>query len=322
MESLKAFLREHLRFFAAAIPLCAVVSAFYLLARHSGGDRAWIGLPLDDGWIHLVCARSLAELGGFHFNPGVAEEGMSSPLWVILLAPVYKVLTPLGVSPQWCAKGLSLLFAIGVPLAAYHAALAFRLNKRWAWFAGSAVAAEPNLAYGNVAGMEVPLFTFLTLLALTLSLHRRWVLTGLVLGLVVIARGALLVFGWNAFHLHEHLTEKYSWNTENIGTVNVAMGKRIAENLPPEATIGVTEAGAMRFRSRPDQTIIDFLGLNCAACIGRLMEEPLAELHPGYLVVFRPALTGSFAFEELHSIRAWKNTVLGGNELVAVKLEP
>jgi hypothetical protein len=519
-EVWKNLLRGHLPFYAAAIALTAVASAFYLLARQSGGEWAWKGLPLDDGWIHLVYARSLAEHGWFYFNPGVAEAGMSSPFWAILLAVAYKILTPLGVSPQWCAKGLALVFAMGVPIAAYHAALAFQLNKRWAWFAGLACALEPNLAYGNVAGMEVPLFTLLTLLALTLSQRRRYVWTGIVLGLGVITRGegaltailigffalfpvflqrrevtaitrdelklgvqlflpalllggawalynysinghplpntyyvkhnfalglfnpenlwsvlsgymgqlaefgglalpialaflaaavwsavrarrlaasaplmlvpviqlyafsinikvaatgipwtyfarrymdfllpvwilllcigaafvwdrtaqrrerwivlgaplaalgVLLVFGWNGLRLHVYLTEQYSWNTENVEQVNVAMGKWIGENLPGNVTIGVTDAGAMRFWSRPDQTIVDFLGLNCESCIGRPMEELLAELKPEYLVVFRPALTGSFAYEELHSIQARKNTILGGNELVAVKIVP
>ncbi len=511
---------RHFPFYVVAVALTVSVSAFYLLARQSGGDWAWIGLPLDDGWIHLVYARSLAQEGWFNFNPGAAEAGMSSPLWVILLAVVYKVFTPLGISPQWCAKGLSLLCAMGVPMAAYHLALSFELNKKWAWFAGLAVILEPNLAYGNVAGMEVPLFTLLALLGLWLSRGDHPALTGIVLGLGVITRGegaltAMLIgffallpvflkrreatlitgeelglglrlflpslllggawalynysinghplpntyfvkhnfaLGWinpenawnilrgymghlalfsgwalmvtlglmaaafwslwqskrllaaaplllipvvqlyafsinikviadefpwtyfarrymdfllplwiillsmgaaylwgsvtrararwaifaapvaallalvmisrNVFDLHGYLIEQYSWNTENVEQVNVAMGKWIGQNLPANAVIGVTDAGAMRFWSRPDQKIIDFLGLNCVACIGRPMLELIADMRPAYLAVFRPALTDGFSYEELYSIRVGYNTILGGNELVAVKLAP
>jgi hypothetical protein len=511
---------RHFPFYVVAVALTVSVSAVYLLARQSGGDWAWIGLPLDDGWIHLVYARSLAQEGWFNFNPGAAEAGMSSPLWVILLAVVYKVFTPLGISPQWCAKGLSLLCAMGVPMAAYHLALSFELNKKWAWFAGLAVILEPNLAYGNVAGMEVPLFTLLALLGLWLSRGDHPALAGIVLGLGVITRGegaltAMLIgffallpvflkrreatlitgeelglgirlflpslllggawalynysinghplpntyfvkhnfaLGWinpenawnilrgymghlalfsgwalmvtlglmaaafwslwqskrllaaaplllipvvqlyafsinikviadefpwtyfarrymdfllplwiillsmgaaclwgsvtrararwtifaapvaallalvmisrNVFDLHGYLIEQYSWNTENVEQVNVAMGKWIGQNLPANAVIGVTDAGAMRFWSRPDQKIIDFLGLNCVTCIGRPMLELIADMRPEYLAVFRPALTDAFSYEELYSIRVGYNTILGGNELVAVKLAP
>lgn len=517
---LEHFLREHLLFYVTAILLTAIISAFYLFATQSGGNWAWVGLPLDDNWIHLVYARSLAQEGWFNYNPGIPEAGMSSPFWVVLLAIVYKTLTPLGVSPQWCAKGLALFFAMGVPLATYHLARAFQLSTKWAWFAGLISIVEPNLAYGNVAGMEVPLFTFLTLSAVWLSKRRHFFLTGMVLGLGVVTRaegtlnaflvglavllpaylkrrelsvitaeelklgfqiflpslilggawslynysvnghwvpntyfvkhnfalgyfnlenlknllagyighlalfnglalaitlillaialwslyttrqilaavplvlipivqlyafsinikvvaveipwtyftrrymdfllplwivqlsmgaaylwsrlsqqrhrgialvapltalGLLVVLGWNFIKLHTYLIEQYSWNTENVEQVNVAMGRWIGENLPADVTIGVTDAGAMRYWSRSDQQIIDFLGLNCQPCIGRPMEELITAFRPNYIVVFRPALTENFKYEELHSIQAQHNTILGGNELVAVKIQP
>jgi hypothetical protein len=514
------FRQEHLLFYVTAILFSAITFGLYLFATHSGGSWAWSGLPLDDNWIHLVYARSLAQRGWFFYNPGIPEAGMSSPLWVILLAIVYKVLTPLGISPQWVAKGLSLFFAFAVPLATYHLALEYKLSKRWAWFAGLVVIVIPNLAYGNVAGMEVPLFTLLVLISLWLILRQRYLFAGIVLGLGVLTRaegvlnaliiggavllpiflkrkeasvvtseelklglkiflpslvlglawslynysinghmvpntyfvkhnfalgyfnfeniknllggyishlaafnglalpitlillaagtwslyksrriisalplllipivqlyafsinikviageipwtyftrrymdfvlplwiilisigtaylwsfvskrknrwvalgtpiivfGVVFVMGWNFIKLNSYLIEQYSWNTENVEQVNVAMGKWIGENLPANATIGVTDAGAMRYWSGPDQRIIDFLGLNCAACIGRPLEELVADYNPDYIVVFRPALTGNFAYKELHSIQAQHNTILGGNELVAVKLNP
>jgi len=134
--------------------------------------------------------------------------------------------------------------------------------------------------------------------------------------------GVLFVMGRNIFQLHNYLIEQYSWNTENVEQVNVAMGKWIGEYLPDGSTIGVTDDGGMRYWSRPDQTIIDFLGLNCASCIGRPMEELVAAFRPDYLVVFRPALTERLNYEELYSIQTRHNTILGGNELVAIKIKP
>lgn len=508
---------EVVLFSALAVLVVLVLAALYLLSRHSGTRSAWEGLPLDDTWIHLVYARSLATQGWFYYNPGVAEAGMSSPFWVVLLAVAYKFLTPLGVSPAWCAKSLSLLIALTVPTLTYLLACEVGLSKRWAWFAGLLVAVEPNLAYGNVAGMEVPLFTALTLAAIRLSLKRRYVATGLLLGLSVITRGegalngiligagALLpiylkrqevtlvteeelrtglklflppaVLGslwalynyttsghflpntyyvkhdfalgyfnlenlfnvlrgylahlaffrgplslvmvalvglaaWRLWHegprdamisllgiplaqvyafsinlrvvavetpwtyftrryldfliplwillgtlglaflwsrlsrkqerwvalttpliavlvallvarnmltLHAYFVEQYSWNTRNVAEVNQAMGQWLAENLPPNTTIGVTDAGALRFFTRPDQTVIDFLGLNCAPCIGLPIDELIEKYQPDYIVVFRQALTDTLPYEEVYSVRTERNTILGGSELVAAR---
>ncbi len=510
---------ESLAFWGVSTLLTLLLALWYLMARHAGEGWAWWGLPLDDTWIHLVYARSLATYGAPFYNPGVPEAGMSSPLWVLLLALAYRILTPLGWPPQWVAKGLSLLFALGVPPATYHAARTYGLSRRWAWAAGLLTALEANLAYGNVAGMEVPLFTLLTLLALIrlrqgrllgagtfaglalvtrpegglnvlvlglagllpLYLRRQevalltpeelrsglklfgpalllglpwaaynWVVAGhpfpntyyvkhtfglgylnlenltqvwngyvrhlaffrgplvgvalllwlaaflyaaqtrqgtallpallpalhlyafsinvrvvavetpwtyftrryldvliplwllaltmgaaalwelarrrrsrfLALTLPLLVLGSLVVLGAQELRLHGYLREQYSWNAANVERVNVAMGRWVGANLPPDALIAVTDAGALRFWSRPEQRILDLLGLNCAPCIGRPMEELIAEYRPDYLVVFRQALTGDFPYpyEELHSLRAERNTILGGDELVVVRI--
>jgi len=514
----RRWLYEDMPFYLVAVLATLLVAALYLLSRHSGGDWAWSGLPLDDNWIHLVYARSLAEQGGFYYNPGVPEAGMSSPFWAILLALVYKLLIPLGVSPQWCAKGLTLFFALGVPIVTYHLVRTLKIEHRWAWAAGLLVIVEPNLAYGNVAGMEVPLFTLLTLLALWLSWQQRYWWTGLVLGLLVITRAegvvtALLIgtmplvrsylrrqqvtlitgeelnlgvklflpalllgstwalgnylvnrtplpntyfvkhnFALGYFNLENllnvllgyvgHLTffkgmmlpltiglalaagyafyhrrqimeglslvlivlvqlyafsinikvvavetpwtyftrryldfllplwsivlvvglaffwevasqrrnriavlftplltfvtllalgigvistnnyfmEQYSWNTENVEQVNVAAAKWVGANLPAEVTIAVTDAGAMRFWSRPDQRVVDFLGLNCSRCIGRPAEELMNEFKPDYVVFFRQAITDPTLYREVYHIQATRNTVLGGNDLVVLEV--
>ena len=509
---------EHLRFYIVAILVSLVVSALYLHGNAAGSDWAWKGLPLDDNWIHLVYARSLAENGWFYYNPGVAEAGMSSPLWVVLLAVVYKIASLFGVSPQWCAKGLSLFFTLGVPIVVYHLVLALRLRSRLAWIAGLLVACEPNLAYGSVAGMEVPLFSLLTLGALISSWRKKEILTGVLLGLLVITRGegvlsalligagmlmplylrrkrvsiitkrerristrlflpplilggawaiynhsisgqwlpntyyvkhyfglgivnltnlwnvlrgyfhhlamfqgflflfsvillfgagwaiyrnrttikllpllliplvqvyafsinikiqavddpwtyftrryldyllpmivVLMVFGadflwkemrrqrerWlviaapvivvlglvvgmiNMVRLNGYFIEQYSWNTRNIEEVDVAMGRWMGKNLRGETIIGLTDAGAVRYFSDPANEMIDFPGLNCWQCIGRPMRELIDVYQPEYLVVFSQALDGSFGYEEIINFKTERNTILGGNDLVLVRL--
>jgi hypothetical protein len=505
----------------AAAGLALGMAFLYLSSRYSGGSHALVGLPLDDTWIHLVYARSLAEHGWFYYNPGVAEAGMSSPLWVVILGIAYRILTPLGVSAQWCAKAPALLFALGVPVMTYVvAARTLGLDRRWAFAAAVLVAVDANLAYGSVAGMEAPLLCFLTLLAVYLLSRERYLATGIVLGLGVITRAegtitailigaiplvreylkrreitlvtvremwlaarlflpslvlggawalynhsvngtflpntfyvkhyfGLGVFNWTnlmgalggfvrhlalfrgwlavisglliaafAYSLrHEgrqrlHLrlavllvpiaqiwafsvnikvaalpwpwtyatrryldyliplliilvvggaqfvwsriskfkhrivvlaaplavplvlylalsgvaglnrtyVEWYSWDTENIEDVSVAMGKWVARNLPPGATVAVTDAGAVRFYARPDQEIIDFVGLNTHRCMGQPCAELLNEFKPQYAVFFRFSDPAWGYFEELHSLKPVRHTILGGGELVAVKV--
>jgi hypothetical protein len=511
-------IKPHLPFYVVSIFLTGILALCYLLNRSSGANWAWIGLPLDDNWIHLVYARSLAEHGGFFYNPGVAEAGMSSPLWVIVLAIVYKIFTPLGVTPQWIAKGSSLFFAMAVPIAAYHVALQIGLQRRWAWIVGILIAVEPNLTYGSVSGMEVPLTAFLVLLALWAGLRQSYAFCGVLLGLLVISRGEgapiafligilplahiyikrkvaalitqeelllvvklflpslilggawalynysisghflpntyfvkhnfalgyinlenlknvwvgygqflawsqrgmvfftlialaaaavrfykrkqidplILLFaiplvhlylfsinikvgsesilwafftrryidfllpiliilfitgvgflweqvrhiqfrpvvlvvplfflavagllGYNLFQGNARFAESYSWDTENIETVDVAMGRWVHDNLPVHVTIAATDAGAVRFLSRPDQTIVDFMGLNCHACIGRPSDDLMNEFQPDYMVFFRQGLSDRFQYEEILSLSPERVTILGGRELVLIKV--
>ncbi|MEW6092350.1 MAG: hypothetical protein AB1531_00140 [Chloroflexota bacterium] len=518
MKSFLKSLGEHLPFYLVAISLTLIVSALYLTGTASGGDWAWRGVPLDDTWIHLVYARSLAEQGGFFYNPGIPEAGMSSPFWVALLALAYKLVSPLGITPQWIAKGTTLFFALLVPMVTYHTALALGLKRGWAWVAGLAVILESNLAYGNVAGMEAPLASLLLLAAIWAVARQRPVLAGLSIGFLVVTRGegvplalvigavpvlqkylgrkkfeflnrgeislglklflpALLTgslwafynlkvsghilpntyyvkhnfsLGWfnpdNIFNLwtgyfrylslferglwilclaaigvavyhairvrrwdilawvalvpflHIYLFSnnikvaadgvlwtyftrryldvilpilvllvayglnaaweivqasqkrlaflvtpmvmltglalfiyntaarnlqfitEYSWDTQNIETVDVAMARWVGENLPPETVIAATDAGALRYFAVPGQTIVDFIGLNCAACIGRPADELLNAFAPDYVIFFRQGLNNSWQYEELFGITAERVIILGGRELVAVRM--
>src|SRR5439155_9722588 len=82
----------------------------------------------------------------------------------------------------------SLFCALGVPVLTYHVARPFFAHAYWAWLAGLLAVVEPNLAYGNVAGMEVPLFSVFTLAAVWLSQRRHFLITGILLGLGVVTR--------------------------------------------------------------------------------------------------------------------------------------
>ena len=64
-------------------------------------------LPLDDPYIHLAMARTLAEHGAWGIQPGELASASSSPLWVLLLAGA-------GGLTSWGAMLPLVLNAIGV----------------------------------------------------------------------------------------------------------------------------------------------------------------------------------------------------------------
>src|SRR5262245_15410518 len=159
----------------------------YVLNRAPGTDAALRGFPLDDGWIHMVYARSLATEGGFHYNVGVSEAGMTSPLWVVILAGVHAILGKgegVRVDPGAAArvvlgaKVVSLAFGIAGVLALRGLARDLGEGEGAAFLAGALAALDPSLTFARAAGMEVPLFIFLVLAALRDALAARPIRAG------------------------------------------------------------------------------------------------------------------------------------------------
>ena len=69
-----------------ALPLvCLVV---IVLLNSLEPQLSWHSFPLDDAWIHRVYAASLASGEGFSYNLK-PETGFTSPLWVIVTAPIH-----------------------------------------------------------------------------------------------------------------------------------------------------------------------------------------------------------------------------------------
>ena len=68
----------------AAGAVHGALGALFLLA----GPYAATAFPLDDAYIHHVYAEGVAFGEGFAYNPGAPANGATSPLWVLLLAPL------------------------------------------------------------------------------------------------------------------------------------------------------------------------------------------------------------------------------------------
>ncbi|MBX3462302.1 MAG: hypothetical protein KF830_03970 [Planctomycetes bacterium] len=68
---------------AVALQLGVQAGQLLLTLRATGGELAY---PLDDAYIHLAMARTLAEHGVFGITPHAVAASSSSPLWLGLLA--------------------------------------------------------------------------------------------------------------------------------------------------------------------------------------------------------------------------------------------
>jgi len=140
--------------------------------------------PMDDTYIHFVYARNLAEHGKLMFNfPDEKGVGTSSPLWVLLLVGGYAVGVPLHLVAK--AMGIGALIIVG-------ATLYLLLRPLWGVAAalGGALAAVLSgpMVWFSLSGMETTLFLALALLALLAYRAGRWLWTGLLLGLLTLAR--------------------------------------------------------------------------------------------------------------------------------------
>lgn len=192
-------LRPHLRDRAVLAALALALCGAYLAAELYLLDGR-LGFPLDDSWIHLAFGRSLAAGEGLAVNPGEAVAGSTSPLWTALFA-LWVVLP--GSALAWAKAAGAVLFA-GVVLLAHGLAQDLTqkggLGRGLAFLAGSLTAATGWLVWSALSGMEIALFTALTLAGVRLHLRERREperrpLSLAVLGLAVLARpeGALLV---------------------------------------------------------------------------------------------------------------------------------
>ena len=146
-----------------------------------------IGFPLDDAWIHLTFARTLAEHGEWAFRPGIPSAGSTSPLWSALLSIGFLI----GLAPYiWTyLLGLLTLFALGVLCELTARRMIPSYVPRLPWV-GIFIVLEWHLLWAAMSGMETLLHALIVtgvLSALMLD-SRRFLSLGLVVGISVWVR--------------------------------------------------------------------------------------------------------------------------------------
>ena len=154
--------------------LSLLVSAGYVAAEVYFLDGG-MGYPLDDSWIHLAFGRSLAAGEGLSIDPGRPVAGSTAPLWTALFG-LWAWLP--GSAIAWSKLAGALLQA-AVVVQSWSLARdllapsAPRFARSLALLAGLLTALTSWLAWASVSGMEIPLFTLLTLVGMRLHLHER-----------------------------------------------------------------------------------------------------------------------------------------------------
>jgi hypothetical protein len=165
------------------------------------GGELWLlagrlGLPLDDGWIHLQFARNLAAGDGLSYNPGERVAGSTAPLWTALLSVGFLLRLP--------ALGWAKLLGVGCHLLAvggtWRLGRELGLRPPLAGLAAALAGSTGALVWSALSAMEVPLFAALATWGMALHLRERRVaarppLSFGLLGLAALARpeGLLLL---------------------------------------------------------------------------------------------------------------------------------
>jgi arabinofuranosyltransferase len=157
------------------------------------GTAEQFGFPLDDAWIHQTYARNLGLHGLMAFSPDEPSTGSTSPGWTTLLAAGYL----LGVPFFHWAYIWGGLFAIASAFTAARLSQSYFGGYKRAAIVAIICIIEWHLAWAALSGMEISLFTFLTLLIL-LSLHHNLspILIGLLIGLTFLVRPEGIVFAF------------------------------------------------------------------------------------------------------------------------------
>ncbi len=158
--------------------------------------------------------------------------------------PASLILLPLGLVPLWRRSRLTLVWLLGLPLLT-------AVIVDFVWHHGRYT--MPLIPFQMIAA-AIGLHWLYTQIrdrnqAVSRSLPVRWVILGL-LTLVFVAGGA-----WRVPHWARMLGS----NSREILEIDVALGRWLAENTPPDALVAVDDIGAITYLSQ--RRIVDMNGL-------------------------------------------------------------
>ena len=169
------------------------LGAFYL--KRAGEVAGGLGLPLDDGWIHVRFAENLARGHGFSFNPGEPTSTTTSPLWTLLLGLIYRFSGERVFASIVTNYALLLLLCAAV----YMLSRAYVSSRWFALSVAAVVAVTVPLPWWLLSGMEPMLYAVLAITGMALHVRLRsdagakGLLPTVVFALASLARPEMLV---------------------------------------------------------------------------------------------------------------------------------
>ena len=161
--------------------------ALWFVLTPAAGDAAFCGFPLDDAWIHMVYARSMAEHGLPLYGDRL-EAGFSGPLWPLVLTLAQLAGTATGLGAVLFAKLAGVLAATATSAVLGVAVLRLGGSRAAAAAATLLCAANPVLAFAQVSGMEVAVTTACAVFAVAELARARHARAGVWLALAYLAR--------------------------------------------------------------------------------------------------------------------------------------
>jgi hypothetical protein len=278
-----------------ALTAAVVVSmAVYLL---SSLFTYGLGFPLDDSWIHQTYARNLALRGEWSFLPGQPSAGSTSPLWTVLLAPGHW----LGLAPLLWAYALGGLCLFLLSLLAENLVRrvcpAYRPSTPWV---GLVIATEWHLVWSALSGMEILLHALLALsiLGLLMTQTRRFLLTGILIGLSVWVRPDGLTLLAPAILFVAARPQKFTRRATDLLALGLGFGAFFAPYLlfnlwlsgsPWPNTFYAKQAEYADWQSQPGPVIL-------AALLPQLLSGSLLALLPFSFISFVRSFRRSWGF--------------------------
>jgi hypothetical protein len=150
--------------------LCFAIVQHSLMAGNESSDLHFLGVPLDDVYIHAQFAKNLLQGSSYSFQAGQTLTADTSPLWVALIA-FGGLFT---VRLELVAIALSMLAYLAIGPGMYRVARdVFGMSENHARLAGFVTVLSSRLIWGGMSGMETALAALLMLLVIEEHIRSR-----------------------------------------------------------------------------------------------------------------------------------------------------
>jgi hypothetical protein len=148
--------------FIAASIATTISCVFYFVTMLGLGNP---GFTLDDSWIHLQFARTIFEGTPWEYSPGYPSTGSTSPLWSLILSPIFLFSTDT-ILVVWGVLIISMVLFIACSFLVGYIIHSYTEHVVWGVVGIVAFVILPRNTWLMLSGMETPLFMLVLLIAI------------------------------------------------------------------------------------------------------------------------------------------------------------